>query len=391
MTNFEQATLELEPVVEKTLDLKAEMEAQMSVSWDEIDSFIGSFEHVSGSSRNAWSQDWFEGKKKIFEAWGNKLRVEKDVVLGVNFRDVHSSVREMLINLDINSASKTALTYALSNCHDSEVVDNKLEEAKQWFGIKLGKGMKLSRALGRLVPDAKERDAFQTAFSMLLQSYKVSGKVVLSIDPIDILTMSYNPDSEWRSCHNIVDGEFRAGVLSYLVDSSTFIGYAYRRKAPSYYGGVEIPNKTWRQIGYFDSDLSMAALSTHYPSVNKNNRVTLTELLIETMGFELDEVGKGFIGADYIGEHMNNDGYHYNDITEGRESKSYCIDFTGASLKYEDHGDDILRKYRELEYKGEFFIGEEGVTGFDNNGTVYDSESITSYSSYEDYDEDDDW
>ena len=63
----------------------------------------------------------------------------------------------------------------------------------------------------------------QDTASRYIQEDKIEGYLYLSVDPRDFLTLSEN-NSKWTSCHSL-DGDYRAGNLSYMVDDSTIIAY----------------------------------------------------------------------------------------------------------------------------------------------------------------------
>ena len=52
---------------------------------------------------------------------------------------------------------------------------------------------------------------------------KIEGYLYLSVDPRDFLTLSEN-DSNWYSCQSL-DGDYRSGDLSYMVDGTTIVAY----------------------------------------------------------------------------------------------------------------------------------------------------------------------
>lgn len=377
----------------ETVSVRDKMLKDMSVSWDQIDTFIN---NIEGSGRadtfGAWGQDWLANKRHIFMAWGEKLRIEKEVELSLSERDVRSEMRAMIGRLrDTGKVSEISLgivSIALYYLSYEDILENKLADKTVLFNITFGAGMKVSKMLGRLISDDKEKYEVQTAFSLSVQSFKASGMLVMSIDPIDILCMSLNPNSEWRSCHNIADGEFRAGAVSYVTDKSSFIAYVYRRTGESnYLPGVEIPNKLWRQMGYFSDNLDFIALSTHYPSTNKNNRKTLVSLVEEVMGNGSSI--HGFVDTDAL-EHndvmVNHNRLHYNDLTQGRSNRAYMVDLKGAA----GSKDELEEFFGSYDSGTLFNVGEEEVSTFYNSGTINDAGCLDS--SYEDDDDyDDDW
>lgn len=372
---------------------KDKMLEAMSVSWNQIDTFINNIESSSSADTfNAWGQDWLRNKRDIFLAWGEKLRIEKDVELSLSERDVRQEMRAMIDRLreggKVSEITLGIVSIAIYYLPYEDILENKLSQKTVLFNITFGAGMKVSKMLGRLVSDDKEKYEVQTAYSLSAQSFKASGTLVVSIDPMDILCMSLNPNSEWRSCHNIADGEFRAGAVSYLVDSSTFIAYVYRRTGESnYLPGVEIPNKLWRQMGYFSDNLDFIALSTHYPSTNKNNRKTLVSVIEEVMGNE--KTAHGFIESDVLDERplmVNYGNLHYNDLNNGRSNKAYMVDLNGHSNEFES-----MREYFDQEVHSEMFhVGQEEVATYYNDSYIRDSGSLDRYEDEDRYD-DEDW
>lgn len=365
------------------------MHDSMSVSWDQIDSFFNAIEGSnSASTKAAWGNTWARNKQHIFKAFGNKLKIEKEVELSLNDRDVENEMRSMITSLrssgKVSEATLAIVSIVLFYLNTNEILENKISRKIRLFAKDFGAGMKVSKMLGRLILDEKERYEVQTAFSVSAQSFKSTGTLVVSIDPMDILAMSLNPNSDWRSCHNIIDGEFRAGAISYLCDSSTFIAYVYRRTGTlSRCPEIEIPNKVWRQIGYFSNDLGHIALSTHYPSVNKNNRKTLVSIILETLGNENSK--HGFIESDSLFTNcaMENYGrYHYNDLANGRESRSYFIDLSGKSNDFGDFDRFVCSLPSST-----FEVGAESVESFDYQGEIRDSERVDGEGYYDDDDD----
>lgn len=106
----------------------------------------------------------------------------------------------------------------------------------------------------------------QDLASRFIQQSKIEGYICVSIHPIDYLTASEN-NSNWRSCHAL-DGEYRAGNLSYMLDPSTII--CYLRPA----GDVQLANmpngflwndKKWRMYLSINATEEIAFFSRQYP------------------------------------------------------------------------------------------------------------------------------
>ena len=83
-----------------------------------------------------------------------------------------------------------------------------------------------------------------------LNPLSLSRTAALSVHPCDYLEMS-NTRNSWSSCHNLEDGCYRAGTLSYLaeVDSLVFTD------ATSYAGEVTL-NGEWLNVAFAQADAS---------------------------------------------------------------------------------------------------------------------------------------
>lgn len=100
--------------------------------------------------------------------------------------------------------------------------------------IRAAADMKTTRALGKMIKIYGLED--KTAGSVYTRTYiakyceimKEGGlnfEFVLSGNPIDYLKMSIG---EFTSCHNINDGGWRSGTISYMLDKVTMVGYTIR-------------------------------------------------------------------------------------------------------------------------------------------------------------------
>lgn len=128
----------------------------------------------------------------------------------------------------------------------------------------LGVGMKPLRAIRFILPNEDSVRRIQDKASEYIQQIKIEGELCLSIHPLDFLSLSEN-DANWRSCHSL-DGDYRAGNLSYLMDSSTIIAYI---KSPTDRTIPRFPfpwnNKKWRNLLFFDDGFTMIFAGRPYP------------------------------------------------------------------------------------------------------------------------------
>lgn len=97
---------------------------------------------------------------------------------------------------------------------------------------------------------------------------KLTGTLCLSVHPLDFLSLSENAHG-WRSCHAL-DGDYRAGNISYMVDDCTFIAYIKAKNGDTYqlpHFPQDIPwnSKKWRCLLYMSEDRNMMFAGRQYP------------------------------------------------------------------------------------------------------------------------------
>lgn len=133
------------------------------------------------------------------------------------------------------------------------------------------KGMRLVKAFKYFIEDLDLRSTIQDEASRLIQNGKVCGTLCVSIHPLDFLSLSENT-SNWRSCHAL-DGEYRAGNLSYMTDSTTVICYLKSNdlvQLPHFPKGMMWNNKKWRCLFYVNSAFTNVFASRPYPFAPDN-------------------------------------------------------------------------------------------------------------------------
>ena len=131
--------------------------------------------------------------------------------------------------------------------------DNRVVTPNPKYGI--NSGSKLSRSFKRFLSELATIRWVQDTASRFMQEDKIEGYLYLSVDPRDFLTISEN-NSNWWSCHTL-DGEYRAGNLSYMVDEVTVVAYLadeeqeHLRCLPS---DMIWNNKKWRMLIHTDCE-----------------------------------------------------------------------------------------------------------------------------------------
>ena len=211
---------------------------------------------------------------------------ENKVTFEMSDEDKNNIYQEFLMYLDNLHLVDTSLIrfaetigfkdfYAnrLSTNYDITLKDNK----------RIPKGSKVVKAFKYFIDDEQLLTDVQNHASEIIQANKVEGYLHLSIHPLDFLSSSettYN----WRSCHSL-DGEYRAGNLSYMDDASTIIAYLSsdkKEKLPRFPEDVPWNSKKWRMLLHFNTDLDVCFAGRQYPFFSRTALDLVKELFDQT-------------------------------------------------------------------------------------------------------------
>lgn len=152
-------------------------------------------------------------------------------------------------------------------------------------GKKIKKGTKLVKTFKYFINNTNSLEDIQNKASQIIQENKIEGTLCLSVHPLDYLSISettYN----WRSCHSL-DGEYRAGNLSYMMDKTTIICYLKSGNdmvtLPDFPEDVLWNSKKWRVLLFFSNDFNMIFAGKQYPFETQGGiNIVLNDLLPES-------------------------------------------------------------------------------------------------------------
>jgi hypothetical protein len=154
-------------------------------------------------------------------------------------------------------------------------------------------GMKMVKAFKFFESNSEILAQIQNEASQIIQENKITGTLCVSVHPLDFLSLSEN-NAKWRSCHAL-DGEYRAGNLSYMVDSSTVICYLKSEEnvqLHSFPDGMLWNNKKWRNLFYFSEDYSLVFAGRPYPFAPEDILNTVKPYLFSALGLRVDDFTK---------------------------------------------------------------------------------------------------
>lgn len=216
-----------------------------------------------------WIDKWREAKAWFIESFG-----------GVSY----TFDEKMSFELDDKEKCKRFEKFL----SDIEYVGNGLAEFISWCGaipfygnrvpadytlpdgVTILTGTKIVKAFKYFIDEERTLRYWQDVASRYIQEDKIEGYLTLSVDPLDFLSSSENAEN-WRSCHAL-DGDYRAGNVSYMLDSSTFMAYISSKelkKLPNFPDTLHWNSKKWRNLFFISNDRSMIFAGRPYPFESK--------------------------------------------------------------------------------------------------------------------------
>ena len=211
-------------------------------------------------------EDWMEAKRDFIEAFGGKLIVEVPTKVSFTLDEDEKKVRlNDFIDTVYNRYSNDALGSFLEQESEGFFENVVMREYESNKGT-IPKGMKLVKAFKFFESDKATLASIQDCASRVIQENKIEGTLCFSVHPLDYLSSSMNTYN-WRSCHSL-DGEYRAGNLSYMVDKHTILCYlkgADNVILPLFPNDVPWNSKKWRMLLYVSEYWDMVFAGRQYP------------------------------------------------------------------------------------------------------------------------------
>lgn len=288
-------------------------------------------------------EQWYEAKQKIIEAFGGQLIVEIPGTMHFHLDDKDRKKHFDEFVYEISSVYHNDELAHFLNKNVDGFYENSVHYAYEAGDIKIPKGMKLVKAFKFFEKDEKLLAQFQSSASQIIQENKVEGTLCFSVHPLDFLTTSVNTYN-WRSCHAL-DGEFRAGNLSYMLDKTTVICYlkgADNVKLPMLPDSVPWNSKKWRVLLFLSKNWDMIFAGRQYPFSSKPGLDIALSEFVKLVG--KDEVFSPW-EDDYVTYFTRKDGQKYNLNTQYVPIKGELHDLCSIVKdgKQSMHFNDLLR------------------------------------------------
>ena len=212
-------------------------------------------------------EEWLEAKRDFIEAFGGKFIVELPgkVTFELSQEEKIKRVKDFLTAVDCNYENPDLARFI--DIQKEGFYENKVIEDFEYCGEKIPKGMKVIKAFKFFEKNPKKLEDLQNAASMLIQEDKITGILCLSVHPLDYISASENCHS-WHSCHAL-DGDYRAGNLSYMVDKHTIMCYLRADNCdyilPDFPSEVPWNSKKWRVWIHLSDSWDIIFAGRQYP------------------------------------------------------------------------------------------------------------------------------
>ncbi len=148
------------------------------------------------------------------------------------------------------------------------------------------KGTKLIKTFKYFIKDEELLHSFESKASQIIQENKIEGTLCFSVHPLDYLSISEN-DYNWRSCHAL-DGEYRAGNISYMVDDCTVVCYLKGKHdavLPRFPEDVKWNSKKWRVLLYISNNKEMIFAGKQYPFSSESGMKLIIDKCFSKTGY----------------------------------------------------------------------------------------------------------
>ena len=175
--------------------------------------------------------------------------------------------------LDILNTDELHNLIEFMHAQGENFFDNKVSVPWEVNGHIIQEGSKIIKSLKYFIEDDDDiLRILQDYASSVIQEGKVTGNLYISVHPLDYLSASEN-NYNWRSCHAL-DGDFRAGNMSYILDQVTMVCYIAnpyeKHKLPRFPAEVPWNDKKWRMLLFISPDGRLAFAGRQYPFFSKS-------------------------------------------------------------------------------------------------------------------------
>lgn len=198
---------------------------------------------------------WADNKRWMYDTFMKKSLIRNFGKVSIELNEVQQEER-FLSFLSYLYDDEYSLGQFLDHVGYKGFFDNSVSEPYEIIpGKFILAGAKVIKSFKYFITDNDRLRHLQDKASEYIQERYFEGELCFSIHPLDFLSSSENT-LKWRSCHSL-DGEYRAGNLSYIGDGVTFMTYIKTPKdtiLPHFPEDMPWNNKKWRCLFFLHRD-----------------------------------------------------------------------------------------------------------------------------------------
>lgn len=301
------------------------------MSKEDFDKVISYSQNIPAPQTTELLTNWSQAKMDIVERFLNG-KIQYTYPEKVRFELNEQSKNERLnhfedyvINLFDNYShplAKFLRTITIEEFYANSILEDYIISERD--NKKIQKGSKIVKSFKYFIEDKQLLADLQNKASEIIQENKVEGYLTFSVHPLDFLSSSENTYN-WRSCHAL-DGEYRAGNLSYMCDRGTMMVYLSgeeKVKLPHFPEDVLWNSKKWRMLLHFDQELDVCFAGRQYPFFSPGALEKVFEIFSNNMATMERTWGNGPQREKWLG--------WYNDYIE-----KFANQESGREVHFED-------------------------------------------------------
>lgn len=232
---------------------------------------------------------WLDAKRDFIEAFeGNLIYEGPQIEFELPEKTKAERVTSLTEDVEWVYHNPELADFIRVNANDMLTSNIVKENYSTETGIIVPKGMKVTKAFKLLEPNEIALYDIQTAASRIIQENKIKGTLCFSVHPLDFLSVSEN-SYRWRSCHAL-DGEYRAGNLSYMTDKTTIVCYLRGENnvtIPMFPPEVKWNSKKWRMLLFFEKYWNLVIAGRQYPFMSTDALTKILPMLEEIVQFKM--------------------------------------------------------------------------------------------------------
>ena len=277
-------SLDYDSMMKKELPSLSTLEELPDIT-EQVKKVLAHSQGVSNPNIEQIMLNWKRNKNCFFNRMGKLIWESEEQEFTLNDSACQSRINDFLTDLEMELRTDGTELLHFIEANRNDFYSGHLENAYILpDGTTIPKGAKIIKSFKYFIKDKTQLEWAQNVASTFIQENRIKGKLCLSIHPLDYLSLSDNTYN-WRSCHAL-NGEYRAGNLSYMQDGSTIVCYIKTQDQaalPRFPKDVLWNNKKWRMLLFVADDLKGLFAGRQYPYNLESARTKILNMAKESL------------------------------------------------------------------------------------------------------------